>query len=883
MMLLKSMGIKNMPSVFLEELSLLNVVVYAIPTAALLYLFLLTFFNEKFKKLRDLLAYAICKLELTILEIVGNPLFPRNFRRYLVKGHVLKLKHRNEQQESIINKVLSDLDCKGRTKKVVFYVEGESGFGKTSFAINLVISIVYSGFYHKYSKRIFYFDMSSNQESVKTLISLLNREKGEDSIIMIDNYHELYEESSRALKMSVSNVYSRPYKDTIIILAQPNIKFKKNSPELLELTEFCKNEGRLYFLKPPSLYRADIVSKWLPENLWERLNEIEKCIACNVIKLSKKVNPKLSLDLLERKITEPYQLTTLAIIVSLSIHRGSFEINELKNAISLSTKGSFLERSAASFLIKNCFRKMLKQGFVEESPFESGRYLFHDKAAKSYKSFFIIRSDIFKGVYLKMLKLNFNFEFKRGHFLLAWLYFLDGAESEVPNGKDLELFSKAQLYGNTRLMLENIERIREESKSEFIARLNPIKSMFFQLGALYEVSGNFNESINNLKAFIDSCDSERMKLRAELELLEMTHGKQEVSERNIKSNLNNYKKISDSSEDIVYYGFSFWSLHLDIHSGYFKYDEMLSFVDELSKGYSSIIEDDPYKSLQLLRRGYYDLWRISFLSGEMNLSKFKKLNGHFAREQLSENPESSNGYYKKHVVAPYFHYIIIHNYMLYRVMPSKEELSMLGYSKDFNFEEVVRYAVTVYSESKTFFDSQGNKSSESTNLRLSELKLIINNNTDESIALLKSYELYISEKGIPDFEGNLYTLFSKMYLFDLYCLKLELSCSEFMESEMEMKLKQVEHFLLKAEANYRKKSNKFGEMRVALFRALLLICRADNSSLEKAGFELDRIEKICLESSYNRELKIIREINIGSGISHNLVFNIIKGYPVVIQ
>lgn len=851
------------------------------PSIIVLLVFFI-FIAFKLKDFTEWLDSLISRLKCKLYSFALSDEYPEFITGKILKSKPDELLLDNNSQITFISEVAFKISLSNSRERKVFYLEGKSGAGKSSAIIELLRQLISHQYIYNVYRNIYFIDFCHIEQDVDSVAELLKKSKTKKSIIILENYHMLDKEKLSVIGNSVISKQYSQNNDVLILTSQPVSSSIRGIKEVLELVDFTKSSQGYYYIDKPSL----VIDDSIPVSISSVSTLSEKIHLLHMLNQSNNSSPKekikLVTDIASRTIHDPDMEIVIAVIVALSIHRGSFKHKEFKYALKTLIKKElfFLTRFLKYQFYILQFNSLEKIGFIKRSITQDNVYIFHDELAKIYKMSEYKKSRIFKSVFDFLIKIRSEKE--KGNNLLLWLYTIELIEE---NNKEFEIFRLAQLSGNTDIMLQNLLRIYNGMQEIEKHRDEKKVWVYRELAILFELSGDYTESVQFYNESISLTNDEYEHDVIFLDMLELNHGRIEESYTEIQNNLNILsKKSSRYRRGVLATGFRFWIAHINIHFGNFSYDEMDAVVCEIEEDFEYLYSQDPYKTVQLLRRSYFDLLRISYLRGEFDSEFFVKTASRPASTYLFKYEPLYSGYYKKHLSAQYLQYNVIYRYFLFKEefdFQSIKNITGILFISEYNMSDTIAILEKEYENSSDFFKSHGNKSSYSTLLRLSEIEIMKNNLDIFKVeSYLHKYKSYISNKKIPDFFGNLQTISAKLKLNELVALKVSNDYSEINERKIKVVYENVINLLDSALVWYSENHNSYGVFRVNFLRSISKYINDFDSDLNS---DLNSIKSVAVKFSYNRELEIIEHINSQTKINLNFIFNLIKYYPIVIQ
>ena len=772
-----------------------------------------------------------------------------------------------KEQNSIVAQLFEMLKCPDGTPRLVF-LTGSAYSGKTTtilmFLEELILNRNYVSLYEKLDHKIYYYDFDS-QFSFEDFNNDYVLSKYDNSLLIFDNLHRESEDQFIKIVDLIISAGNKAY-GVFVVFRKPDeflINHTKAQNLYNSISEYCINldcsnkavtiiedRKRIKFESfLNSLGIWDIGLKEHPE-IYLHLHKMYEYYA--------KYFDKRVFDVfknLQGYLTDPVMRDTLISILMLCQHLGKFDKEDYFFVMK--------ELKHNRFSSMRTLNTLLSINFIEKEWYEinSRQYLLHEELAKTYLRYILQTSENFDIVTFVSKTLYQKFQDK--HILLGWYYSLF-CRNII--SYDNCLFDRVLNQANVKNMLATMQFYWDyiDQKNHTLCR---------EYGVLNSIVGN--EGI--ARKYLEQSYKLHPIPETLLELFEVKHKyylEFEKAAQNFSKETNPYVRL----------GLSYWEKHINMHFGKFDFCSYLNDANYIMDNMHRIQKDQPYEGYHLLRRWYFDYFKILFLSGianskEINFNQDSAL--YTTKLMLAQRSADFKHYNQVYVFADYIQYVILFRLRIEGKYPSKTELNFveLKTGEDYYITDhyLQHYASELYDNSIQIMRKNGDHAFWHVINRKIDL-LLQNDQCDfkEVEAMLTCYMQHAFEIKCYEYVAYAHMFLSKVKLI-----------SQLVFAHEDGKDDQIENHIKNFRKYYRKHNsfheNLYAEIRLEIFEALFAY-QSKHLSSEKLKNMIAPIQRVCKEQNYQRELAIIgwlnrREYCLSPG---ELKF-LYQSYPIIIQ
>ena len=773
----------------------------------------------------------------------------------------------NEQQQ-LTTKILDTLLQSSDVKKNIFWIIGDAYSGKTSAILNLLTDLITKEQYYKLfetlDNQIQYFDCGRDDYDMSIFFKEYTSGKYKRGIVIIDNVHKITQDNGIRQINDIVQLFNA---FALVIIMRPLHDFIMQK-EVIDSFEYTINQEGYQFSHLSQIRGHDYKQM---TDFWEfidehKLNEYcdQDIILFHFIKIYLKSKDNMTVinsiaNFVNNKKDDELAILLRYIIVA-TIFTGSFN----KKIILKET-----QKEISRIKSKNILNQLYNIGFLNIYPSENcSYYFFHEELAKFYfEKTYALQSDAYNIIFEKY----YSYYKKRGKYYLAYLYSI--LNHNLNNKK---LFERIAININYRTILKEFNYLIKAC-SDLSLKYHK------ERGILYDRCGELsNAKKEYVKYYKTTNIDEKDKIDAFYKIVQVDHSFYVKHLEETKK----HTKVSDVYSKLLT---QYWCIHMNMHYGKFEVEKMLSLINELNKNAKKLIEERPYDSLHLMRRSFFDLFRLYYISGEHNCQKLNYLNYKNVADILKRKLEEYQAYYNKFVYGHYLLYEVLFNLGIFGERISKEEYDIIfanapniKFNELFDIEKVMEYALYFYKKSYDYLYNIGDKTYYFVNCRYMET-FVAMGNYDIPKKFFLHFQSYAKNENI-----DYYQACAEIYLFKVEFLNL-FSQGTLLEDEsiyinryfeIQDHLKQARYYFKQDSIN---PTNSYAEVMLDLYESLFIwyTSKKDKDYLKTC---LQKINSECIKRKYLREQKIIQFIEKKDYLlSPSILKNIICYYPFVAQ
>lgn len=829
---------------------------------------IITWFSSKVKVFRKSIPLLKSRIYTFLLNSYSKA--QGGIRRFLIPK-VIKIFYSYHRlilsdQQRISDDILNTLS-KGTAlqSENVFWIIGKGFSGKTSCILNLFSDMItkkqYYALFSKLDGHIEYFDLARDDSSIESIIQGYKRGQYGKSLLVLDNIHKITQDKGiRIVNDMVRDV--RAF--ALIIIMRPLEDFIIQKETIALFSRTINDVGHTPYYLSQIQYEYDVKQQF--EDFMERyqLNRFNNngAVLFHFVKLcikSKQASKTVCIvtDFLNGKQEEPFGLLIQYIVTS-SLFTGSFHIGIIKKE---------LEKKYSANKINQAIRALYQIGFLNSYPNETEKYyFFNEELAKFYFAHTYLR---YRGSYQQILKKMSEHYRREEHDYLAYLYsfFLP------KHASDQRLFEKVAMNANYKTLLGEVK---------YLLKLEPglHEKCHKELGTLYDRCGELHQALQEYKQYYEQCNNFE-KPDAFFKIVQMEHSYywEHVDEAA------HYMSCSNAYNRLLA---KYWAVHMNMHCGKFQFDEMAFLINELERSENQLISLYPYDALHLIRRAFFDFFRLYYIQYISDYQKLIALNCEKLHSFLKGNLEEFPAYYNKFVYGHYLLYDVLFRLGIWGEYISEDEYSaifskiaFMKYQDTKNIKTVIKVASEFYQAAYDFLYKIGDKTYYFVNCRYMEL-LAASGEYKKPKDFYVEFHRYAQNEKIVYYQACAEIYLFKVdfiHLFDPAVLSSPLLYEEQVK-ETEAHLERAAKYYQQADSN---PQNRYAEIMVDLYDTLFsFFVHKKNSKFLKT--RLYKLKEHCTELNYFRELQIITFIESKKfKLSLSDLKAIISYYPIVAQ
>ena len=754
----------------------------------------------------------------------------------------------NDKQNSIENKIsekiLSD-------NNEILWLTGTSCTGKTLAIENTLVSFLTNNSYYSLFKEIdnkvrcIDFHFSKYNEFIKDY----NKGRYQNDLLIIDNITSL--SSATVLDLLNTLTKSTPKTKLLIVCLREYNEITNDGFLSSLIHSKIIGTGEIISLQN-NLFKFGSMHKHIPNNKLNYIKDMtdsQKVHFINMLNISgkNKIFCQIEQYILGAEKTNLYH-RVIYYISAFSIFKGCFSTKELLSVFPLKN------RLHVELLIDQLY----SAGFIIRSIYGfDDFYILNEKISRYYfKKGYKIFSSISKQIFEKQFKFYMN-----ENSYCAFLYncFLNPKKLEQQT-----LFNNIAFNTNFEVLLNDLLFVKE-------TLINPNYNYEREFGILYDRTGRIEKSRSEFKKLLSNSLSKNdteAAVDTYYRLVQINH-----------EEYNNYHFLQDYKSSSHYLNIckKYWEIHIKMHKGIFLYNEQI----ELLK-HSAVLCKEPvnYDNIHLLRRIYFDTFRIYYLVGTMD-DKLIEINeaGKEIELYLRNNLNEFGMYNTKFSTLFLLINDIIFNFVLDNTIVDKSIFNNylndtnLSYSSMSDITVLLNESISICEQLEKSFYNAGDKTFNF--IKYYKAELLIAENSPIVLSLIKEY----SDFGKDEIEYRVYSDFItlKYWLARLTDVDtIEHGDDNYTKETKQNIRKNIESLNKYFEQGY---VNDYAYTRLKIYSLLFDIINKDakiNDVIELLDFVNDK--------KYFREIKLLNVLKESKLKKPFLWYrNIILFYPIVPQ
>lgn len=579
----------------------------------------------------------------------------------------------------------------------IAWIIGPSYSGKTTTILNVLIQIItnthYQSAFYQIDRKIKYYDLSRPNSDINYLMSLKPGEL-RNCLVIIDNFHSLSAENCLVCANQLSKWDSFA---TIVLTREPH-EFLNQDMQIAKLETAIKEQGRPFNLPPldvnssslkPSYY-ATLTTQYgfVPEN--ENAAIIFHLAGILNWHSENKTNfTHIFSAFYNGTADNGVENQTIVAVIATSLFSGGISMSTLKG------------------VLKGCnpmlyVRMLVNSGFLQPSPEISNEYyLFHETLARYY--------------------IQHTYQSYRKQYQAAFLALMsiDGAtlHQRYLYSRLLLQISNEDTQYDVLFLNSNYKNLLNQMN--FIASLEPKARYLYsrEFGILYDRIGLLKSAET---AYQDYLEQGSNRADAILKLVQVNH-------QYYQKYRDEYPVMLADPDPYIRLLAKYWKLHIEMHTGTFSFAQFSDLITEWEMYLNPILTSHPYEGMHLLRRTYFDYFRVYYMQGILDYTKLDLLRSVTLRAALLKLPEFS-AYFNKFVYGHYLHYDVVFKLGIFHDPATEEELRFVFGDKQevlfsgCDLEKIVDLALGFYAEACNFMEQVGDKTAYFVRCRYMEIE-----------------------------------------------------------------------------------------------------------------------------------------------------------------
>lgn len=770
-------------------------------------------------------------------------------------------------QEDVLNELSGA--CNSGHLGEFWFIEGNSGTGKTRAALRFVQRLVRDPELFELGGRCFLYDFSYSEAIQHELENQLGTPRHDDAVLLIDNFQLVNPELLKSLTKRFVRESDTANERLVVFLTRESAAWNLSPGQDVRLLAKAKSgERHRELLGPGSVGLAGEVSEF-DEDAEDLIRSLEKdglasaaqLHLAQVIGRNRSLPPEVvdAAHMLAGDTSQvsPESIRMFALLTAVSMHRGTFSRRSIRRAIRIAAHASGGSTTIETVRLALALRTLQRIGLVPKIQIDATRFIFHEDIARQCvdqlwgdRTFM----PIFLAVGEERLARQANDEVA----MRAWLIAVEIDDQETLAAK----FDAALLKGSYQRMRICLERARKRYKLD--------DSTLLQLGILLDRAGEFSESRELLADGLDlGADSSR-----ELVVILAACRLEARHQDNYREGLDLLVNHPDPFVAIVG---EYWEIHIAAHRGIFDPQRLLRLAAE---GFDRLDSGAGHWRLYSLGRIYFDGLRHLYLSGETDTAAFVSRDHEKLRKRLSKQLPTYEAlrilYTEAHLIA----HVFLPRVAIFgeKIKPGEAANARLKREDVETVESLISSGQRLYSRAREEFGLYGDR--EESYLLAEALNAQMIERGADLQALDGPLNEY--EKFIVGGSQNMLASFPHFYRFRREMLAY-FQANKDPDPDPEAStahLRQAKHYLNEVQILDRAVGNRYGEFRATL---LMLLHRCVESAAPLDTAELAAMERVATSGGYNFEQKLLRHLAAIRFPASLQLAEIFRFYPFVNQ
>lgn len=779
-----------------------------------------------------------------------------------------------QTQQYVVDDILNSLNTITISNKHIYWIKGTSYSGKTMTILNLLIDLIsrteYSHLFQKLDGNIIYFDLGKSNVSLNNLLRDYQIEKFSNCLVILDNLHKLSGKSCLNLleKMVLHN-----HAFAIIILLRYPEEFLSENDRVNELKKIILENGTEYALSPLKPYNFENYHEDGFIKFCENFFALEQVIQNTEISIhlymlymkrnydSFKVISEVQSFLRGNNITSTIAFELQTIIVS-CLFTGSFNIRLMLNCLPHTSETK----------CKKLLNELTKVGFLTNYPNSYEDFYFHERIAKAYFKETINNLN-YNDFYVELFEKLSRTLSSCNNNILDLLYAMMAQDT-----------IKAKKIFSNIVVNVNFMNLYSEMMFLFELKVCEISRYYKEMGILCDRCGKLQEARRLFSLYMDAEKSADAFYR----LVQIDH-----------KTIDKYPEINssalDSSNAYIKNLSNYWQIHINMHRGIFQFQRLFELACELQNCADTLVRDNPYDGLHLIRRVYFDLFRLYYLDGVFQPERLDVFIGSKSKifRILKNNLEEFEAYYIKFAVG-----LMLGQDILFSLALEKKGLDLEKYKflfesyvklehvETFDYKAIAKETIRIYLQAIEMFDKISDKTSIFVKYHMFNMKLLLidDGNFSECERFYEDYMAFATKENILEYQAYAETFKLKMSLIKLCSPAIIESYGNDQYDELKNIIQQKMELAQKYdELANPGHGNQYAQLRINIY-SILFSFFIKKISLQKFAKEINNIKIIAQQKGYHRELKIVKYIeNCNYSLSPESIRIIFSFYPIVPQ
>lgn len=554
-----------------------------------------------------------------------------------------------------------------------WFVEGDSGSGKTRTALLFVQSLVRDRSLCELGNRCYLYDFGDSGAAQDDLLRRLGTSRHDGAVVLVDNFQLVHADVLRAL---TSHLIDYPFavpERLLVFLARPGNSWNLSPGSDVRLLSEAKAARRhLELGGPPSetvalrVSRFDATASQLVRDLQEQaIASAAQLHLAQVIARNRAAPPEVlaTLRLLAGQLddTTPAELVhVVAIVTALTMHRGTFSRRDVRRAVRVVARDAATTARPLYILrVWATFRRLRKLGLIPKIQLDRPRYIFHEAIAELCIDR-LASLRMFQRPFAAVGRSRLRDSMSTADPLDAWLTATEIGAQDVTQAT----FDPALSRGAYLRMTRCLRRASQRYELSGPTRL--------QLAILLNRTGNFAESRAEFTEDLMKALASSTELAAMLATSRMEATHDPAAEAGLDV-------LRDHPDRLIAIVGEYWTLHMAAHRGSFDSQRLLDLGIE---ALGLLGERQSYWLTYSLARMHFDSLRHHYLAGggpaAAVASPDRRRLGDYLRTRLATYEAQHLLYTKAHLVG----HVLLPQLALFGEPVTGEESALAGISPE---------------------------------------------------------------------------------------------------------------------------------------------------------------------------------------------------------
>jgi hypothetical protein len=768
---------------------------------------------------------------------------------------------RYEQQRDAVSRLVSACTDSDAPRGRFWFLEGESGSGKTRTALLLVQSLVRDPDHFELGSRCFLYDFRASPTTQRELLDHLGSSRHDGAVVFVDNFQLV---RAAILSQLTDCLIDNPRASArlVVFLTRPSAAWNLGGGSDVRLLSAAKANNRYLTLAGPAVDTVENSVSDIDRGVSRLVGNLEQSATASaaqlhlaqVIARNHAVAPEV-LSLLHLltgdsdAVPSSDLVRVTAIVSALSMHRGGFNRRELLRAIRVATPEPPGLRSMVGML--TTFRRFHKIGLVPKSEQEGPRYIFHEGVAEHC-------IDRLTGIpaFNDTLVAIGRARLRRASTEAsdAWLIAAEIGEQDVMHAT----FDEAMANGSYDGMVRCLARANTRYVLAQLTRL--------QLAILLNRTGSFVESRrmfgdDSVEALTSSGGLALMLLTSRMEATHDARAERALPE------------LCESDDPLVSIIGEYWQIHMKAHRGFFDSQRLLGLAaqarDLLGAG-------DSYWLTFSIARMHFDSLRHYYLEGGGPVSSADAQTRRELDRYLKGHLTTFEGLHILYTQAHLVGHILLPRLAIFKELASPDEAARAGIqlNQARAVEGLVGAAQRLYQRAADEFSQYGDREALYLRADILNLRMVADDaDLDKIEACLNEYAAF----GAANFK--LIASYPHFYRLRWHMLKfydLMMTHADFQEAGRHRAAARRQQEIIKELDT--QVGNEYGMLRAELLGVLLDISEGQQDEMQMA-----QLHQRMIDHSYGFEARLLQRLMRPHSDTISDLREVIRFYPFIHQ